>query len=240
MTGANVLAGSFDYDVAWGQWDDMKRYGPSSRHTRRLIMNMVSSLEFRSVLDVGCGQGSPLEEIEERRPGVELAGVDLSEQAVTLARRRLPRASFSVLDLTEGPLDRTFDLIVCSDVLEHIPDDRAALRHIRKMANRWCLVTTLQGRMRRFEREVGHVRNYRRGELRERMEEAGFVVRQQLDWGFPFFSPLYRNVLDVAPSTATTGSYGPGRRVLAEMLYWLFYANLSRLGDYVICLAEVA
>lgn len=238
MTASATPTAEFDYDSGWKAWDDMKRYGPMSRHTRRLIAKMIEDLEFSSVLDVGCGQGSPLEEIAERRPGLELAGVDISTQAVELARQRLPEATFSVLDLTQGALNRRFDLIICSDVLEHIEDDQTALRNIRKMANRWFLVTTLQGRMRNFEQHVGHVRNYHRGELRTKLEEAGFAVHRQWDWGFPFYSPLYRDVLEHTPPNATTGHFGLKRRIVSTLLYWLFSANASRFGDYVICLAK--
>jgi SAM-dependent methyltransferase len=228
----------FNYDVAWQRWDDMKRFGPTSRHTRRLILNLIANLEFASVLDVGCGQGSPLEALAESRPGIELAGIDISVQAVELAKHRLPGATFSALDLTKGSLDRKFDLIVCSDVLEHIEDDVAALANMRKMASRWCVISTLQGRMRKFEREVGHVRNYRRGELTSKIEAAGFVIRRQLNWGFPFFSPLYRDILDRVPQGATTGHFGLRRRLLSNALYAIFYANATWVGDYVICLAE--
>ncbi|MGH2354193.1 MAG: class I SAM-dependent methyltransferase [Chloroflexota bacterium] len=234
-----VAVSQFDYEEGWTNWDDMKRYGPMSRHTRRLIWGMVSDLPFNSVLDVGCGQGSPLEEIARHRPEVELAGVDLSSHAIALARRRLPVATFHTLDLTKTSLDRRFDLVICSDVLEHIPDDVAALRNMARMARRWCLVTTLQGRMRDFEATVGHVRNYHRGEVRAKMEGAGFKVRREIEWGFPFYSPLYRDICNQAPPSATSGVFGFRRRLLSSLLYHVFLANSSRRGDYVLCLGEV-
>lgn len=233
------LGADLDYDEGWDQWDDMKRYGPMSRHTRRLIWNFIGKLQYRSVLDVGCGQGSPLEEIARRRPDVELAGVDFSPRAVELARLRMPNATFSVLDLTTEALDKKHDLIICTDVLEHIPDDRAALRNMREMCGRWCLVSTIQGRMRDYELHMCHVRNYRRGELRAKIEDAGFVVRRQIDWGFPFYSPLYREVLRYFPPAATTGTFGFKRKLLSSVLYYAFLANASKFGDYVFCLAEV-
>jgi SAM-dependent methyltransferase len=230
---------ALDYDEGWGYWDDMKQYGPMSRHTRRLIWGMIDDLQFQSVLDVGCGQGSPLQEIAIRRPRVELAGIDISPHAVELARKRMPSASFSVLDLTREKLDRKFDLIICTDVLEHIPDDRAAIRNMRAMCGRWCLVSTIQGRMRSYEKHVGHVRNYRRGELKRKLEQEGFSVRRQIDWGFPLYSPLYREVLRFFPPSATQGEFGSKRRLLASLMYYAFFANAPKFGDYVFCLAEV-
>ena len=49
------------YDQIWsGGWDDMRRYGPMARHTRRLMGVMTRDLTPRSILDVGCGEGSLL------------------------------------------------------------------------------------------------------------------------------------------------------------------------------------
>lgn len=234
----SARAAPFDYDAAWGVWDDMKRYGPMSRHTRRLVWQLIAPLSFDSVLDVGCGQGALLQEIARRRPHVALAGVDLSTQAVALAQQRLPQARFCVLDISRGRLRHAFDLVLCTDVLEHIVDDQAALRNLRAMCRRWLVVSTLQGRMRRFERHVGHVRNYRPGELRARLEAAGFAVCRQLDWGFPLYSPLYRDLLEHVPPAATMGRFGVRQRLLAAALYALFFLNAPVFGDYAICLAE--
>jgi SAM-dependent methyltransferase len=236
---AGAAGAGFDYDAAWDQWEDMKRYGPMSRHTRRLVHRLIAPLHFASALDVGCGEGSLLQELAARSPGIALAGVDVSAQALALARRRLPQATFCALDLTRAPLRRTFDLVICTDVLEHIEDDRAALRNMRAMTGRWLVVGTLQGRMRRFERHVGHVRNYGRGELRAKLEEAGFVVRRQVDWGFPLYSPLYRDVLERTPPAATMGRFGRRQRLLASLLYYAFCLNAWRWGDYVFCVAEI-
>src|SRR5215216_5827197 len=114
----------FDYDVAWDtKWDDMKKYGPMSRHVRRYIKKLIRPLQFRSVLDVGCGQGSLLQELMSEFPGTEPHGVDVSASAVEFARRRVPQGEFGVLDLVHQHTGRTYDLIVCSEVLEHIEDD---------------------------------------------------------------------------------------------------------------------
>ena len=44
------LGANLDYDEGWDKWDDMKQYGPMSRHTRRLIWNLIGNLQYQSVL----------------------------------------------------------------------------------------------------------------------------------------------------------------------------------------------
>jgi SAM-dependent methyltransferase len=229
-----------EYSRGWEtKWDDMKRYGPMSRHIRRNIMRLIAPLDFNSVLDIGCGQGSFLADLQRLRPQLRLYGSDFSPAATQMARRQVPSGEFCVFDLVTSRLQCQFDLIICSEVLEHIPDDRAALRNLAAMTGSYLVISTVQGRMRSFEAgEVGHVRNYAYGELVAKVQEAGLRVREVIEWGFPFYSPLYRDFLDLTGSKGTTGAFGLSRKLLAQLVYGLFLLNSSRVGDEIFVLAE--
>ena len=231
---------TFDYNRVWAdKWEDMKKHGPVSRHIRRILIEIIMSLEFDSVLDVGCGQGSFLEELSTEFPTIRPYGIDISSEAVELAGAKVPKGQFWLLDIEKEGLEESFDLIVCSEVLEHIPDDVSALKNLYSMTKKYLLVSTVQGRMRRFEaKEVGHVRNYALEELVKKTEEAGFKVSRVLQWGFPFYSPLYRNFLELTSARGTTGEFGVVRRVVSFLLYNLFRLNSSKRGDEIFILAE--
>src|SRR5574341_88791 len=121
------------YDQGWPVWDDMKVYGPTARHTRRLISKLLDGLVLDSVLDAGCGTGLLLAEISLRFPQAQLAGSEYSKRGNERAKKRLPKAEFHVLDLARQKYGRKFDLVTCIDVLEHIQDDRAALQNLHGM-----------------------------------------------------------------------------------------------------------
>src|SRR6266545_2238502 len=229
-----------DYNEGWEfKWDDMKKYGPFSCHLRRIIKSMIRPLDFKSVLDVGCGQGSFLQELQSDFPNIKPYGIDISSAAIELAQKRIPGGQFRVLDVTDSSLDERCDLVVCSEVLEHIPDDVSALQHLRKITGKYLLVSTPQGRMREFEKQVGHIRNYAPGELVKKIESSCFTVMSVLEWGFPFYSPLYRNFLDLTGSKGTMGKFGLFRKLIAQLIYMLFLLNSSRRGDEIFVLAKV-
>lgn len=231
--------GSVDYNASWEtKWNDMRRFGPTGRHLRRIIVRMIGGLDYASVLDVGCGQGSLLAALMPLRPNARYAGVDFSEKALEVARQRAPSAEFATLDLTEGHLERRFDLVLCTDVVEHIEDDAAAIANLAAMTERYLLVTSLQGRMRPYETLVGHYRNYAHGELQAKIEACGLKVVRTVEWGFPFFSPLYRDLFSATGIKMTQGAYGPFRRLLAETIYRVFSLNAWNRGDYLFVLAE--
>jgi len=227
------------YDQGWqDKWDDMKRYGPFSCHIRRILKNIIRPLNVRSILDVGCGQGSLLTELKLEFPHLEPFGIDISKAAVDLARQRVPDGHFWIMDIARDSLNKKCDLVICSEVLEHIPDDDLALRNLREMTSKYLVISTPQGRMRKFEQQVGHVRNYAPGELVKKLEVNGFDVVSVIEWGFPFYSPLYRDFLEFIGSKGTTGEFGQVRKLISKFIYLLFMLNSSRHGDEIFVLAQ--
>ena len=230
-----------DYDTIWsGGWDDMRLYGPMSRHTRRLMCSITKDLKPTSILDVGCGEGSLLKALTQVHLSAAVAGVEIAENALRLAKETLPRADFKVLDISRTFWGRTFDLVVCADVVEHIEDDVSAIENMAAMTNPGghVVVATLQGRMRRFEAGIGHVRNYERGELQTKMKDAGLEIDRVLEWGFPLYSPLYRDLLEILGNRGTMGRFGIGRKMVSYALYILFLLNSAQHGDYIFVRAQ--
>jgi SAM-dependent methyltransferase len=205
---------------------------------RRILRRMLAPLEYRSVLEAGCGAGHNLPLLTEGRSLDRLTGVDTSAEALRRAAARAPGLELQQLDIEQGALPGSWDLVFSSLVLEHLRDDRAALRNLRSMCREHLLVTTIAGdfeRYRAWDEQMGHVRNYRRGELEEKLAEAGFRVREAVYWGWPLYTPLARTLQNRMSSEP---SYGRSTRALAWTLHKLYYLNSSRRGDLLIVLAE--
>jgi SAM-dependent methyltransferase len=77
-----------------------------------------------SCLEVGCGNGAFLAQIAELRPDVELAGVDIVELGVALPRFTFYKGQLEEIDFGA----RRFDLVYCSNLIEHVPDPFVFLR----------------------------------------------------------------------------------------------------------------
>ena len=218
----------------------MRLYGPMSRHTRRLMRLLTKDMKPHSILDVGCGEGSLLKALVEIHPNAKAAGIEIATNALHLAQRTLPDANFKIMDIAASQWERTFDLVVCADVVEHINNDSIAIQHMAAMTapGGHLIIATLQGRMRRFESGIGHVRNYAPGELQAKITEAGLKVDRVIEWGFPLYSPLYRNLLAFLGNRGTMGRFGFMRKLISHMLYFIFFLNSSRRGDYIFVCAR--
>lgn len=86
----------------------------------RLILNALGSLKGKKCLDVGCGDGNFTSDLAKE---AEVSGIEYSERAIQFAKRRVPEASFFVMDLTSMKFaDKSFDVVTCLDVIEHLRD----------------------------------------------------------------------------------------------------------------------
>jgi ubiquinone/menaquinone biosynthesis C-methylase UbiE len=227
------------YDQLWsGAWGDMQRLGPVHRRQTEALLNLITKLNVLTVLDVGCGSGDNLAALAHAMPQLELSGVDVSPGALALAAQRVQGASLRELDVQREHLSQTFDLVMAIQVVEHLADDKSALRNMALMAKQWVLVTTMRGHMRPSEKLIGHLRNYSDQDLREKAASAGLEVVDIFGWGFPFYSPLYRTVVEWLPGGPPQGKIGTRQQMLANALYRLYALNIPRCGDVVTMLAR--
>jgi SAM-dependent methyltransferase len=215
----------------------MQRLGPVHRHVREDIVRRVGALDVESILDVGCGAADNLAALS-RTGRYQLAGVDISAEGIEMARKNVPDAQLQVLDIEHEKLPQQFDLVMTVQVVEHIVDDMAALRNMAAMAHKYLFVSTLAGRMRASEVTTGHVRNYSAVELRRKLEAVGFEPIDVRGWGFPWYSPLYRSVIELLPGGPPAGPTGRFGRLAAAVLYQLYRTNLPRRGDVISALAK--
>jgi SAM-dependent methyltransferase len=229
------------YDDLWrSAYGDMQHEGPVHRHLRRLLRGLLAEVPYRGALEVGCGDGSNFSLLTEGREDVRLAGIDVSAEALARARASWPDVELHQLDIQAQSPDGSWDLVLCSLVLEHLPDDVAALRNIRAITGGRLLLATIGGdfeRHRRWEEQVGHVRNYASGELERKLAVAGFEIERSIRWGFPLYSPLARRLQNRLPARA---EFGLPLRAAARIAYWAYWLNSRRRGDLLLVRAAAA
>ena len=230
-----------DYDLGWKLWSDMVRYYPSGVHRRRLITKWLAPLAPLTVLDAGCGPGHLLQTLRRSIPNAAFTGVDDSQETVLDNRRRLPWCQFERRDLGKEKLSQRFDVVVCSEVLEHIPEDEAALEHLCAMTGRYLMITVPTGPIFPLEAGFGHLRHYDVRSLCSRLEAHGMRVIKVSAWGFPWMT-LFKRASNFRPRKVLD-NFGAGKwswpqKTIGLFLTWLFYLNLPFGGPQILVLAE--
>jgi SAM-dependent methyltransferase len=146
---------------------------------RRFILSVLREthdvLTGRLALDIGCGTGFVLAELE--RAGMLTCGIDLHLAGLRQARQRLQGV---VVRASQIPFDSQFDVALLCDVIEHVVDDiavlRAATRAIKEGGTVVVTVPAFPWLWSRIDEASGHKRRYTRQMLVNTMRQAGLDV----------------------------------------------------------------
>jgi len=172
---------------------------------RRLFAREISRLEIAksaAVLDVGTSTGSNLRLLADLG-FVRASGLEMSEDAIRYCRAK-GFARLCCGDVCDLPFaDASFDLVLATDILEHVEDDQRAVREIARVLRPGghVLITvpafpSLWGLQDRVAR---HRRRYRMGQLCERLSAGGFSVDRAYHMNFLLFFPIWaaRRLIDL-------------------------------------------
>jgi trans-aconitate methyltransferase len=194
-------------------------------------MQTLSGRRFASALDVGCGNGELLALLSRAHPEIAtLSGADLSPDQVARNRSRFPGIDFNPLNIEKEAIDRRFDLVVCSEVIEHLDEQRAAFGNLAAMVNLsgTLLVTCPTGTISTTERRFGHVRHPTPEQLVDHGAAFGLRPISMLNWGWPAYRLLKwaTNInADWAMQRFASGAYSSSAKLVSNTLYWLNYLN---------------
>ena len=180
---------------------------PAFARRAKIIFENLELSGKEKVLEVGCGRGFYVKTLKEVWPGLQVTGVDLNPKYLEQAKEFKGdlRVELRVADATDLPFaDDTFDRIIASEVLEHIPNDEKAISEIfRVLKPGGIVMITVPNKNYPFcwdpanwvlERTfhwhlpsniwwlagiwADHERLYDERELRSKMEKAGFGVEK--------------------------------------------------------------
>lgn len=161
---------------------------------RQIILQLIENLNIKKdslILDIGCTNGSTMKFLEKR--GYKIEGLDISQEAINICIQKdlkVYRADATNTKLKE----ESFDLIIASDILEHLNYDFLAL-------NEWARILKDGGKLIIFvpafkflwsghDELHHHFRRYTKRELINLLKKSGFVIKRFSYWNFFLFLPI--------------------------------------------------
>jgi len=162
---------------------------------RRLLKFLLSSKIYKKplLIDVGCGVGSNLSLLDSM--GFKVIGLDSEIYSLSLTKRR-----FSAIPLINGDLlslpfkTNSVEMIIASDVLEHLEEDAIGIKEIHRVLKREgeaILTVPAFQFMWGIQDEVGrHKRRYSKNQFIKKIEGEGFKVLRSSYFNFFLFPPI--------------------------------------------------
>ncbi|MDO8628481.1 MAG: class I SAM-dependent methyltransferase [Nanoarchaeota archaeon] len=141
------------------------------------------------ILDIGCGTGVIAHTLARNN---QVTGLDISSEALKYAKIRNPLLKWMKGDAQDIKCKaNTFDVIIASDVIEHVDDDYRALRSIHKSLSKGgkliLTVPAFEWLWGKDDDMLHHKRRYTKRQVRQLLVETGFKVNFLNFWDFiPF------------------------------------------------------
>ncbi len=163
---------------------------------RRYLLDLLkdASRDFK-ILDVGCSSGIFLKDLEHLGfKKQNLFGVDISEKAIANCKSNGIQNAF-VMDAENITIPEKFDIIVASDCLEHLKDDRKAIKNwkelLKKDGKMYVFVPAFQSLWSYHDEVNRHFRRYTNQELKEKLISEKLEVVKSSYWNFCLFVPVF-------------------------------------------------
>lgn len=165
-----------------------------SANFKRDLISLIAPLNPQKILDAGCGEGFTLQSLYELKIGKTLEGIDFSKEAIEIGKKQYPHLNIKTGDIYNLPYkDNSFDLVICTEVLEHLENPQNAINELKRVSSKYILFTvpnepwwmlfnfTKWGR----QKEIGHINHWSSSSFRKLLEKSGLKV-QSLKLPFPW------------------------------------------------------
>ena len=145
------------------------------------LLRQLNSYSPHSILEIGCATGELIGNFPIKKDGFRM-GIDISECNIKIAQQRFPKVSFESGDFRQMDLPK-FDLVILSDILEHVPEDKLFLAQAAKLAPRVLVNLPLEcnwlNRYRNYgpTDASGHLRSYTLNQGLALFQEAGLKLQ---------------------------------------------------------------
>ena len=235
------------YNNRYESHTDSYNYSGGIRWAFSLIKDIIKYCDkasVKNILDVGCGNGVKSVLLANYFSNAKLLGIDFTDEGIKKANANYSKVSnihFDKADIFEMQTEK-YDMVSCLEVLEHIEDWQSILKKICDISSKYVLISVPTGRMRDYEKYVGHLRNFKKGEIENFMENNGFKKIKTFYAGFPFYSPLGRDWLNrnwKGYEEDISGIFTKKQKIFHTIVYIVFrYFCFKNIGDNFVGLFE--
>ena len=120
----------------------------ATRVVRKEITQIIKKYEIKTILDLPCGDLNWMRLLLEANKNILYTGADVSTEIIKKNLIKYPGLKFFCFDAVAEKIDRSYDLILCRDLLVHLPNAEIleCIDNFKKSGSRWLLTTTFTRR----------------------------------------------------------------------------------------------
>ena len=155
------------------------------------LLTFVRLADPSGLADVGCGEGFTLERIRNSGYRGQVVGIDNSDEALLLGKGLHPDFDLRKGDIYRLPFhDKSFDLVLCNEVLEHLENPRTAVAELMRVSRKHLLLSVpnepffmlanlLRGKnISRFGNDSDHRNHWSTAGFTRFLHDCGLTIRK--------------------------------------------------------------
>lgn len=156
------------------------------------IDNLLSLISYKTVYEAGCGEGEISNFVYElsRGGGISFTASDISEKIISQAKIEYPYINFKIASIYKtGESRNKYNLVIASEVLEHLEYPEKALKELFKISNKyvlisvpneplWRILNMCRGKyLSNFGNTPGHIQHWTKKSFIKMLSKYGKIVK---------------------------------------------------------------
>jgi ubiquinone/menaquinone biosynthesis C-methylase UbiE len=148
-----------------------------------VLLGFLKGIDIDSILDVGCGEGFTLGKLKEHGIGKKHTGIDAAKDAIVLGKKENPNLNLSIGDIYNLKFkDKSFDLVISTEVLEHLADPKKALRELKRISKKYVLLSVPNEpwfylfNYTQWGKDIGHINKWTKSAFVKLIKSQGLKV----------------------------------------------------------------
>jgi SAM-dependent methyltransferase len=155
------------------------------------LISLIKPLQIESILDAGCGEGFTMNKLIENKIGRKTEGIEYSKEAVFLGKKFYPKLNIKQASIYNLPYkENSFDLIICTEVIEHLEDPKKALQEMLRVSKKYLIISVpneplfmlsnfLRGKnLSRLGNDIGHVNHWNIFGFKKFLKKNGLRIEE--------------------------------------------------------------
>ncbi|MEK7533868.1 MAG: class I SAM-dependent methyltransferase [Patescibacteria group bacterium] len=166
------------------------------------LISLAKPLYPKTILDAGCGEGFTMDRLKKNGIGEKIEGIEYSKDAISLGKKLFPNLSIGVGSVYNLPYkDNSFDLVVCTEVLEHVDTPIKALKEVLRTSKKYVIFSVpnepffmisnlLRGKnLSRWGNDPGHIQHWTLFSFKEFLKKNSVKIKA-VKFPFPWIMVL--------------------------------------------------
>lgn len=117
-------------------WVQKYSLGPTRREVLKIVLPLLKKNNKLNILDIGCGTGQLIKDINNEIEVVNYLGIDVSKNMIKEAQKANKKLKFKTIPIEKFNSKEKFDIVICTHAFPYFPDKENVIKKIHDITNK--------------------------------------------------------------------------------------------------------